>query len=753
MPESDANQPAESLRPDLTDDVRRAEDEASAWRARYEALDGTVPVRLMHRYGAWVERMAPPGKIRRRLYDRVAGAVRRVVLPSGEPPPDDGGVVVPAPPVVDDPPVAVPALPTTGQPDVSIVVPVHDHWDLTAGCLTSIAEDPASVGYEVIVVDDASTDETPGRLEQVAGVRVVRLDDNVGFLGATNAGIAAALGRYVVLLNNDTICRPGWLDALVATADSNPAIGVVGAKLVYPDGRLQEAGGIIWQDGSGHNYGRDQDADDPRFNFVRDVDYCSGACLLVRREILSALGGLDTRFSPAYYEDTDLCFSARAAGYRVVYQPAAVVCHLEGASHGTDVTSGVKQHQVVNQARFVDKWGAVLADHGEPAPASPRLSSWRRPAGRVLVVDHQIPTPDQDSGSLRMFELLLLLDDLGLGVTFVPQDGVTVPRYRDALASLGVEVLDGPGALDLYLKAVGPSLALVILSRPTVAWANYPMIRSLVPQATIVYDTVDLHYLRERARAAVEGGVAAQRSADYHYGIELSLVRLADQTWAVSPEERDALLLEEPGLRIAVVPNIHRDHSAGPSFAQRSGVLFVGNYTHHPNVDAARWLATEILPIVRAEVPDVTLHLAGANPTDEVQALAGDGVVVHGWVPSMDELYRQVRVSVAPLRFGAGMKGKVGESLAYGVPVVSTPTGAEGIGLRHGNGLVVAEDAAGLARSILGVHRDPTLWARLSANGRQTVARQYSPASVRVGLSQILAKLGVLTLPADGEPQ
>ena len=293
----------------------------------------------------------------------------------------------------------------------------------------------------------------------------------------------------------------------------------------------------------------------------------------------------------------------------------------------------------------------------------------------------------------------------------------------------------------------------MILSRPTVAWANYPMIRSLVPQATIVYDTVDLHYLRERARAAVEGGVAAQRSADYHYGIELSLVRLADQTWAVSPEERDALLLEEPGLRIAVVPNIHRDHSAGPSFAQRSGVLFVGNYTHHPNVDAARWLATEILPIVRAEVPDVTLHLAGANPTDEVQALAGDGVVVHGWVPSMDELYRQVRVSVAPLRFGAGMKGKVGESLAYGVPVVSTPTGAEGIGLRHGNGLVVAEDAAGLARSILGVHRDPTLWARLSANGRQTVARQYSPASVRVGLSQILAKLGVLTLPADGEPQ
>jgi GT2 family glycosyltransferase/glycosyltransferase involved in cell wall biosynthesis len=751
MAEPDADQPAENLRLAPAEETRRALADAEMWRARYLALEGRARVRLMRRSRALLERMTPSGGAGGRLRGRVTAAARKLLGPGtdGTGDPDQSAGPVTTGPAEGGTPPAVPPLPTSGRPEVSVVVPVHDHWSLTAGCLASVAADPVTARYEVIVVDDASTDETAERLGGVAGLRTVRLDENVGFLRAANAGIAAARGRYVVLLNNDTVVGPGWLDALVRTAEASPDIGVVGAKLVYADGRLQEAGGVIWRDASGHNYGRDQDPEDPRFNFVRDVDYCSGACLLVRRDLLSALGGLDTRFSPAYYEDTDLCFAARDRGYRVVYQPAAEICHLEGASHGTDVTSGVKQYQVVNQERFCEKWAAVLPSHGEPAPTSPRLSSWRRPAGRALVIDHQLPMPDQDSGSSRMFELLLLLNSLGLGVTFVPQDGVTIPRYRDALAALGIEVLRGPGDLDGYLKTVGPELALMVLSRPTVAWANYPMVRSLVPETPIVYDTVDLHYLRERARAAVEGGVAAQRSAEYHYGIELSLARLADQTWTVSPEEREALLAEEPGLQVAVVPNIHRVRPPGVPFEDRSGILFVGNFTHHPNVDGARWLATEILPAVRAEVPEVVLHLVGANPSDEIQALAGDGVIVHGWVPSMDDVYRQVRLSVAPLRFGAGMKGKVGESLAYGVPVVTTPTGAEGIGLGHDNGLVIAEGAADLARSIVEIYRDPDLWARISAAGQETVLGQFSPDSVRQALGQILGKLGVASFPGS----
>ena len=167
------------------------------------------------------------------------------------------------------------------------------------------------------------------------------MKQNSGFIGAVNAGLERAKGRYVLLLNNDTEVLPGWLDALMRTMETEENVGVVGAQPADPDGTLQEAGGIIWRDGSGLNYGRGGDADDPSYNFVRDVDYCSGACLLVRKEILDALGGLDRRYSPAYYEDTDLAFAARKLGYRVVYQPEAKIRHAEGSSNGTDEGSGV----------------------------------------------------------------------------------------------------------------------------------------------------------------------------------------------------------------------------------------------------------------------------------------------------------------------------------------------------------------------------------------------------------------------------
>lgn len=712
-------------------EVRAAKEAAQQWQARYQQLEHSAAVRIVSRFRQVVERIAPQGTARRRVYSHAVTAARGVLRRAPHAP--AGGPAS----------AELPVIPMALQPEVSIIIPVHNAWSVTAGCLQSIAADFAAVGYEVIVVDDASDDETPDALAKAVGVRVVRLDENQGFIGAVNAGVAVARGRYLVLLNNDTLCRAGWLDALVRTIESDESIGVVGAKLVYPDGRLQEAGGIIWQDGSAYNYGRNEDADHPAYNFVRDVDYCSGACLLVRRELLMTLGGLDTRFTPAYYEDVDLCFAARQHGYRVVYQPAAVVCHLEGVSHGTDATSGIKHYQVVNQQTLREKWSDALIRQGEPEPVPPRLSSWRRPAGRALVIDHRIPMPDQDAGSGRIFELMLLLQELGLGVTFYPLNRVLIPRYQDALTSRGIEVLAETEDLDTYLDQMGSALKVAVLSRPTVAWAIYPMMRTRSPATPLVYDTVDLHYLRERGHASFEGGMAAEQRADFHFDIELTLARLCEQTWTVTHEEKDALLAELPDLRIEVVPTIHQDEPRGLTYEQRRGIVFVGSYSHAPNSDAALWLANDILPIVRRQLPDVQLHLVGSSVTSEIEALARDDVVVDGWVPSLDEVYRRMRVVVAPLRFGAGMKGKVGEALAHGVPVVTTAIGAQGHGLRHGEDALIADDAEGLAQAIVDAYRNRDLWARLATNGPAAVARTSSPASVRRVLAHALADLGV----------
>jgi O-antigen biosynthesis protein len=428
----------------------------------------------------------------------------------------------------------------------------------------------------------------------------------------------------------------------------------------------------------------------------------------------------------------------------VVYQPAAVVVHDEGASHGTDPTAGVKRYQVVNQEKFAEKWAAVLPAQGRSDHEHVRAASWRSPSGRCLVIDHALPMPDHDSGSRRMSELLGILGDLGFAVTFVPQNGIDLPTYRDALAARGIEVLGGPGDLDAYIKGVGPDLRLVVASRPTVAWANYPMIRSLAPDALLVYDTVDLHYVRERRRAITEADpAAATKSAAYHYGMEITLAQLVDQVWVVSEPEAEALREIDPVLDVAVVPNIHRPEPPGPPFEAREGLLFVGNYAHDPNRDAATWLVEEILPAVRRELGDVPVGLAGSHVTPEIEALRDAGVTVHGWLPRLDDLYHRARVFVAPLRFGAGMKGKIGEACGYGLPVVSTSVGVEGMGLVDGKDALVRDDAASFAAAVVEAYRERELWLRLAHGGRRAVDERLSPERVRVDLAQALKSLGM----------
>ncbi len=625
--------------------------------------------------------------------------------------------------------------PGRADPDVSIVIPIYNAVDYTIACLEAVRALRTGFRYEVIVMDDCSTDSRVSVLQSVVGLRYVRNDRNLGFLRNCNRGAELARGRFVVFLNNDTRVDEDWLDPLVETLLDDPTIGLVGSKLIYPDGRLQEAGGIIFQNGSGWNYGRFEDPNHPDYNHARDVDYVSGASIMVERSYFRALGGFDERFAPAYYEDTDLCFRIRADGRRVVYQPLSSVVHYEGISSGTDLTSGVKMHQAINRHEFAAKWETTLkADHranaDDVAAAADRLVK-----GHVLVIDATTPTPDQDSGSIDMFNMLAILTDLGYRVHFVPAEGLRHNGgYTEELQRLGVKCIHEPyyRTLSDYLEEVGDIFELVLMARVNVAGTVVNEVLLRCPSARTVFYTVDLHFVRLQRKAELLGDRQVLKLAEAMKDTELAIMDVVDTTVVLSESER-RLLSELGKTNVAVIPLI-RAVSTRPiaPFGRRSGAVFVGGFRHPPNVDAVEWLVSDIWPLVREHWYDATgsdhfpLRIIGSNIVRRFKQLADD-VEVYGFVENLEPILSQSLLTVAPLRYGAGLKGKVATSLDFGLPVVGTSVAFEGMPMDGLDDIaLVGDDAETLARRIVEIATSPDRWQAVSEAGRCYLERHYS---------------------------
>lgn len=634
--------------------------------------------------------------------------------------------------------VKVLSLPEYEDPKVSLIVPVYAHAELTRACLESIRDNTTQVSYEVILVDDAADEQTKRLLEGVRGAKIVRNDKNLGYLRSMNRGASVAEGRWLVLFNNDTEVTRGWLGAMLACAESAEDVGVVTPKFVYPDGSLNEAGGIVWRDGTGVNYGRGDAPDLFQYEYRRETDYGSAAALMVSAEFWKATGGFDERYLPMYYEDTDLCFEARERGLRVLYEPEAVVVHIEGATAGSDAETGHKRHQEQNRPKFVAKWRHRLeSEHLRPAPTNVRVAANPHRGKHVLVVDHHVPTWDRDAGSLRMLRIMQALIELGARVTFMPDNLAALEPYTRHLQKMGVEVLYGQLDVNAELAAIGSRLDMVILSRPHTASRWLDLVREFASSATVAYDTVDLHWLREARRGKLGasmgllemsngslGSIAPKAEALRH--LELAMIRATDATIVVSNCEREQVERDVPGSRVIVVPTIHDVEPYVPPPEDRSGILFVGGFEHHPNIDAAVRLVKEVMPVVWRDLGDVEVTIVGSKPPAEVQALASSRVDVAGWVEDLEPLLEKARLMVAPLRFGAGLKGKITQALAAGLPVVTTPVGAEGLESRDDATLLVAEDAEGLAADAVRVYRDDQLWRDLSRCGQALIAEQCS---------------------------
>jgi GT2 family glycosyltransferase len=636
----------------------------------------------------------------------------------------------------------------------SVIIPVFNNLVFTLTCVASILEDEVDYGFEILIGDDGSTDGTDTVFCDIGGcVKLVRHQKNYGFLGNCNATAKFAASDVFVFLNNDTLVLPGWLDGLIRLLDNHPEYGLVGSKLLNSDGTLQEAGGIFWSDGSAWNYGRNQDPSLPEFNYLKPVDYISGASIAMRRNDWLRLEGFDTIFSPAYCEDSDLAFRVRAVSLEAVYMPHSEVIHHEGRSHGRDTASGIKAYQVVNQAKMVDQWGKLFQEKHFPNAQDVFLARDRsRDKKHLLVVDHYIPQWDRDAGSRCMLHVMRMFLNAGFHVTFWPDNLFEDKPYCRVLQEMGVEVIYSNFYKDRFvdfMRENGKYFNYAILSRPHISIKFYEKIRSY-SKAKIFYYGHDVHFARMQMelhsrQATDENGAVEQMKL-----LEMSNWRMADAVLYPSIEECELVGSVAPGVEAYPVPiwgfTAAEMERSWRKLERNEGrdqfsLLFVGG-SHPPNVDALDWFLNCILPLVIKQSPMTKLRVVGSADTRRIPSELVENVKFLGRLSDDDlELeYAKCGVAIVPLRFGAGVKGKSIEAMLNAIPLLTTRVGLQGIDSEEPLAFL-ANTAEEFAQSVLSIQADPSERFVRAKRALQFLQSNYTEHALKGAFASIVCGL------------
>ncbi len=631
-------------------------------------------------------------------------------------------------------------FPQVDLPEVSIIIAAYKGLDDIEACLYSLSGyKDGETSFEVILVDDCPSEPILGAIPDSKGLIKIANRQNLGFLLSCNAGAAVARGRYLCFLNSDTVVSPGWLSALLKAAAETPCGAIVGPMLLNVDGTIQDAGWRILADGWGRPIGRGGNPCDGAYTYRRVVDCVTGACFLVPASAFKELGGLDPQYAPAFYEEFDFAFRARALGLKTIYEPRSRITHRGSASYGAgqrDELSGL------NHAKFVSQFAEVL--RRQPYDTSDEFAlRGMDGAPVILVVDDGVPRPDRHAGGVTMSRYLGLLASAGWRVVFGPMDGGADGPAAEALESQGIELIRGPATIHGWLSQHGKHVREAWLARPEVAAQCIDAVRTH-SKAKLTYYTHDLHHVRMQQEAELRNDPVLRREAEEMRLLELGVLQSVDAICSPSEAECDDVRRLTPDKPVYVLPPFfYEPEDLHPRIAEHfsslSDVVFVGGFPHTPNVDAAIFIAHEVMPLVWREVDGARLVLVGYAPPEEVRSLAGPRIVVTGHVPDIEPYMDRARVNLAALRFGAGVKGKVVEALQLGVPVVTTPIGAEGVGITPGRDAIVAEGAEALAQAVVSLLRDATRCAELSAAGVELVRRRYSREAARLAIERIFA--------------
>ena len=361
---------------------------------------------------------------------------------------------------------------------------------------------------------------------------------------------------------------------------------------------------------------------------------------------------------------------------------------------------------------------------------------------RLLYLDWAIPKPDQDAASVTAVLLLQIFESIGYKVTFVPCCLKYEEGYYEDLVAANIDVIVYPAiqSLNEWLQSNAANYDVCVMARGPVVWPHLETIKASAPNLRLIFNTVDLHYLRELRQAELAKDEAACKAAAVLREQELELIDRCDLTILLSNEELYTVRELRKEAALTELPVVFREiPGAAQGYAQRRDILFIGSFPHKPNIDAVVYFAESIFPIIKRQIPEISFKVIGANPPEEIRRLASiPGIEILGFVKDLEPIFANIRLTVAPIRYGAGIKGKIGTSLCYGVPCVATPMAVEGMGLTPGLNVLIAESSEAFANVMCDVYQNAELWKLISSEGHKFALANYSVGVITERVRNIL---------------
>lgn len=626
------------------------------------------------------------------------------------------------------------------EPTISIIIPVYNNWGYTERCLKSIKKDVQAGGFssfEIIVADDGSKDETKERIKNIPGVVSVVNEKNLGFLRNCNNAAKYAKGKYILLLNNDTEVSEGWLDKFLYVFSNFDNVGIVAGKLIYPDGRVQEAGGVMMQNGWGHPYARFDNPDKYNLNYIRQVSCAIGACFIIDRQLFNKMGGFDEIYAPAHYEEFDLEFSIQAAGYRMMYQPSVEIIHHESVSGGGEFRD---KQSLINHEKFSLKWKDRLNDQPSNVEDPILYKEFSKNKKKILLIEDMVPHHDKHAGGLTIYQYIFLLKKLNFDITFYPDDLRKISPYTEQLQQAGIEVVYGDIDFKSWFSERSSFFEYCWVCRPDVAIKYIEFIRNN-SKSKIIYYTHDLHFVREKRSYELHGNEWNLKESIRLERVEKNIFNAVDII--LTPSESEKYIIKSmtnKGKVLTIPPYIYSSSQMMArvrDFESRKNIMFLGGFAHQPNVDAVEWFLNDIFPLIRERLPSVEFNIVGSGANEYFKNIEINGVNLIGYVENLTDVFQDTKVFVAPLRYGAGVKGKIVSSLLYGVPVVTTSVGNEGIELVNGEQIYVADSAEGIADYVVKLYTESDVWNRISTSSMHIIHEKYSLENAEVILNGV----------------